>query len=38
MAQDKYQTDVALLSVTTTEFSAVMHFHDWKTKSFFGDD
>lgn len=38
MAQDKYQTDVALLSVTTTEFSAVMHFHDWKAKSFFGDD
>ncbi|MBQ9719727.1 MAG: hypothetical protein IJV64_03435 [Oscillospiraceae bacterium] len=38
MAQEQYQTDVALLSVTTTEFSAVMHFHNWKAKTIFGDD
>lgn len=34
----KYETDVALLSVTTTEFNAVMHFHEWKAKTFPGDD
>ena len=34
----KYLTDVALLSVTTTEFRAVMHFHDWKAKTFAEDD
>ena len=34
----RYETDVALLSVTTTEFNAVMHFHDWHAKTFPGDD
>lgn len=38
MKKTDYQTDVAILSVTTTEFRAVMHFHDWKAKTFFGDD
>ena len=38
MKKNDYQTDVAILSVTTTEFRAVMHFHDWKAKTFFGDD
>ena len=36
--KEKYLTDVALLSVTTTEFRAVMHFHDWKAKTFSGDE
>ena len=36
--KSKYETDVAILSVTTTEFNAVMHFHDWKAKTFDGDD
>ena len=30
----QYETDVALLSVTMTEFRAVMHFHDWKARTF----
>lgn len=34
----RYETDVALLSVTTTEFRAVMHFHDWRAKTFPNDD
>ena len=34
----KYKTDVALLTVTTTEFQAVLHFHDWHAKTFPGDD
>ena len=34
----RYETNVALLSVTTTEFNAVMHFHDWHAKTFPGDD
>jgi len=38
MKKNNYQTDVALLSVTTTEFKAVMHFHNWKAKTFTGDD
>lgn len=38
MQANQYQTDVALLSVTTTEFRAVMHFHDWKAKTLVGDD
>lgn len=38
MNQSKYQTDVALLSVTTTEFRAVTHFHEWRAKTFTGDD
>ena len=31
--KETYKTDVALLSVTTTEFRAVMHFHEWKAKT-----
>lgn len=38
MERDKYETDVALLSVTTTEFRAVTYFHEWKAKTFRGDD
>jgi nucleoside phosphorylase len=38
LKKNDFQTDVALLSVTTTEFKAVMHFHDWKAKTFTGDD
>jgi len=38
MKKNNYQTDVALMSVTTTEFKAVMHFHDWRAKTFTGDD
>ncbi|MBQ7500150.1 MAG: hypothetical protein IJT91_04580 [Clostridia bacterium] len=38
MKKKNYQTDVALMSVTTTEFRAVTHFHDWKAKTFAGDD
>ena len=34
----KFETDVALLTVTTTEFNAVLHFHSWKAKTFPGDD
>ena len=34
----KFETDVALLTVTTTEFNAVLHFHDWKAKPFAGDE
>lgn len=34
----KYDTDVALLSVTDTEFQAVMHFHDWKRTTVPGDE
>ena len=34
----KYDTDVALLSVTTTEFRAVTHFHEWKAKTFTNDE
>ena len=33
-----YETDVALMSVTNTEFSAVLHFHDWKARIVRGDD
>ena len=33
-----YLTDVALISVTNTEFNAVMHFHDWVSKTVEGDD
>lgn len=29
----RYETDVAILSVTTTEFNAVMHFHDWRART-----
>lgn len=38
MIKKRYDTDVALLSVTTTEFNAVMHFHDWRAKTFAGDE
>lgn len=34
----KYDTDVALLSVTTTEFNAVLHFHEWKAKTLTNDE
>ena len=34
----RYNTDVALLSVTTTEFNAVLHFHNWKAKTFPNDE
>ena len=33
-----FNTDVALLSVTTTEFNAVLHFHNWKAKTFPRDE
>ncbi len=36
--KEKYKTDVALLSVTAAEFQAVMHFHDWKAKTFSNDE
>ena len=36
--KNKYETDVALMSVTTTEFRAVTHFHEWRAKTFWGDD
>lgn len=35
---EPYKTDVALLSVTTTEFRAVTHFHDWRAKTIVGDE
>lgn len=38
LKKNAYQTDVALLSVTTTEFKAVTFFHEWKAKVFPGDD
>jgi len=38
MGKNKYGTDVALLSVTTTEFRAVTHFHEWKARTLTGDD
>ena len=38
MSKTMYKCDVAILSVTTTEFQAVMHFHDWKAKTILGDD
>lgn len=38
MKKHDYKTDVAILSVTTTEFNAVMFFHDWKAKVITGDD
>ena len=36
--KESYKTDVALLTVTTTEFRAAMHFHDWKAKTFPNDE
>ena len=38
MEKRKYLTDVALMSVTNTEFNAVMQFHNWKAKTVEGDD
>lgn len=35
---NKYKTDVALLTVTTTEFHAVTHFHNWRPVSFSDDE
>ena len=37
MIKEKYLTDVALVTVTNTEFNAVMHFHDWKSTTVEGD-
>ena len=34
----EYKTDVALMSVTNTEFAAVTYFHDWKALVIPGDD
>lgn len=34
----KFMADVALLSVTTTEFNAVLNFHDWKAKTLPNDE
>ncbi len=36
--KSKYETDVALITVTTTEFRAVTHFHEWKAKTFPSDE
>ncbi|MBE5997124.1 MAG: 5'-methylthioadenosine/S-adenosylhomocysteine nucleosidase [Lachnospiraceae bacterium] len=38
MSERLYQTDVALMTVTMTEFRGVMHFHNWKAKTFANDD
>ena len=38
MKNYEYQTDVALLSVTATEFRAVTQFHEWRAKVLTGDD
>ncbi len=38
MDKSKYKSDVAILSVTTTEFQAVMHFHNWRARTIMGDD
>ena len=38
MKDNTYRTDVALISVTNTEFAAVTYFHDWKAKTLSGDD
>ena len=38
MKKKEYLTDVAIISVTNTEFAAVMLFHDWKAKTVAGDD
>ncbi len=38
MKEKQYKTDVAILSVTATEFNAVMFFHDWKAKVYAGDE
>ena len=38
MEKKTYLTDVALISVTNTEFNAVMHFHNWVSKTVEGDD
>lgn len=35
---NKYSTDVALLSVTTTEFNGVLHFHNWRAKTLPNDE
>ena len=38
MKDNTYHTDVALISVTNTEFAAVTYFHDWRAKTITGDD
>ena len=38
MEKRTYLTDIALISVTNTEFNAVMHFHDWVSETVEGDD
>ncbi len=36
--KQKYLTDVALISVTNTEFAAVNHFYDWRAKTLDNDE
>ena len=38
IGKKEYGTDVALMSVTNTEFSAVLLFHDWRAQTLRGDD
>ena len=38
MNDSRYKTDVALMSVTNTEFAAVTYFHNWRAKLLEGDD
>lgn len=37
MMEKPYLTDIALITVTDTECNAVMHFHDWESKTVEGD-
>ena len=37
MEEKTYLTDVALITVTDTEFNAVMHFYNWESKTVEGD-
>ena len=37
MEKKSYLTDVALITVTDTEFNAVMHFYNWESKAVEGD-
>ena len=37
MAKQSYKTDIALMSVTSTEFSAVNRLHDWRPVTLVGD-
>ncbi len=38
MSRKNYKTDVALITVTNTEFDGAMIFHDWKPVTVDGDD